>query len=84
MFEQWRDECTTPDMHAWESAADLWASWKTWAERGGEYVGTQRKFSNKLEDHGFQPDREGKARTRVYRGARLNRPDYTEDRRYGS
>ena len=31
-FERWRDDCTTPDPNAWESSADLWHSWKRWAE----------------------------------------------------
>jgi putative DNA primase/helicase len=83
-FELWRDECTTQDMHAWESSADLWASWKAWAERTGEYVGRQRQFSDKLAEHGFAPERDGtRANRRGYRGARLNRPDYTEEPRYG-
>jgi putative DNA primase/helicase len=82
-FERWRDDCCTIDPYAWESSAALWASWKGWAEQAGELVGKQRKFSEKLEEHGLIPERQGKSRTRGYTGARLNRPDYTEDRRYG-
>jgi putative DNA primase/helicase len=82
-FELWREECTTPDAQAWESSGDLWASWKAWAERTGEFVGRQRQFSDKLAEHGLKPERQGKGRTRGYIGARLNRHDYTDDPRYG-
>jgi putative DNA primase/helicase len=84
-FELWRDECTTVDVKAWESSADLWASWKGWADRSGELVGTQKRFGQTLEDRGFAAARDGtKANNRGYRGARLNRTDYTEDRRCGT
>jgi putative DNA primase/helicase len=83
-FERWRDECTTPDPNAWESSADLWASWKRWAEAAGEFVGTQKRFSQTLEERGFASERQGGTGGRGYRGAQLIRPDYTEDPRYGS
>lgn len=38
-LERWLDDCCTLDRNAWESSADLWASWKAWAERTGELVG---------------------------------------------
>jgi putative DNA primase/helicase len=84
VFERWRDDCTAPDPNAWESSAELWASWKRWAERAGEGVGTQKTFGQTLEQRGFMPGRQGGTGTRGYRGAQLNRPDYTEDPRYGS
>jgi putative DNA primase/helicase len=83
-FELWRDACTTPDPNAGESSADLWRSWKAWAENAGEFVGKQKSFSLTLEERGFSPARQGAVGSRGYYGARLNRPDYTEDRRYGS
>jgi putative DNA primase/helicase len=83
-FELWRDACTTPDPNAWESSADLWASWKRWAENAGEFVGTQKRFSQTLVERGLIFEPQGKSRTRGYRGARLSRHDYTDDPRYGS
>jgi putative DNA primase/helicase len=83
-FERWRDDCTDDDRSTWESSADLWASWKKWAETAGEFVGKQRNFSNKLEEHGLIPERQPGTGARGYRGLRLKRQDYTEDRRYGS
>jgi putative DNA primase/helicase len=84
-FERWFDDCCTVDRNAWESSAALWASWKDWAERAGEFVGKQRKFSDKLEEHDLTAARDGtRANNRGYRGVRLNHPDYTEDTRYGN
>lgn len=83
-FERWRDDCTDDDQRTWESSGDLWESWKKWAEAAGEFVGKQRKFSDKLEEHGLVADRQAGTGKRGYRGLRLKRPDYTDDRRYGS
>jgi putative DNA primase/helicase len=84
-FERWRDDCTTSSPNAWESSADLWHSWRRWAETAGEFVGTQKRFSQTLEERGFTAARDGtKANRRGYRGVRLTRTDYTEDPRYGA
>ena len=37
------------DKRGWASSADLWASWKAWAEASGEFVGKQRKLSELIE-----------------------------------
>jgi putative DNA primase/helicase len=83
-FELWRDACTTPDLNAWESSADLWRSWKAWAENAGELVGKQKSFSQLLEERGFVAARQPGTGARGYHGARITRQDYSEDRRYGS
>jgi putative DNA primase/helicase len=80
-FERWRDECATPDINAWESSADLWGSWQSWAQRAGEPVGKQRAFSNMLVEHGLIPEPQGHKNTRGFKGLRINRIDYTEDLR---
>jgi putative DNA primase/helicase len=82
-FALWRGDCTTADANAWEASADLWQSWKRWAEAAGEFVGTQKRFSQALEDHGFVPYRQPSTRTRGFHGARLMRHDYTDDPRTG-
>ena len=82
-FALWHADCTAADPNAWESSADLWQSWKRWAEAAGEFVGTQKRFSQALEDHGFVPHREAGTGKRGFHGARLNRPDYTDDPRTG-
>jgi putative DNA primase/helicase len=40
----------------------LFASWRDWAEKAGEFVGGQKAFSQKLIDRGFTRRRSGKAR----------------------
>jgi putative DNA primase/helicase len=39
------------------SSSDLFVSWKNWADAAGEPVGTQKRFSQKLEERGFQKQR---------------------------
>jgi putative DNA primase/helicase len=84
-FELWRDACTTPDPNAFELSGDLWKSWKRWAEGAAEFTGTQKAFSQTLEDRGFVKQRQGGTGAKGFRGAWLtDRPDYTDDRRFGS
>ena len=83
-FELWRDDCTTPENRWWESSADLWTSWKRWAEAAGEFTGKQRSFSDRLTERGLTPERQPGTGKRGFCGLRLNRPDYTEDRRHGA
>ena len=49
----WINDCAERKEGWSESAGDLFASWKQWAERAGEQVGTQRAFSRKLEQQGI-------------------------------
>jgi putative DNA primase/helicase len=68
-FEAWiADQCER-DRGAFESASMLFASWRVWAERGGEYVGTQRRFAQALERKGIRRDRN--MHTRGFIGLRL-------------
>jgi len=53
----WIDECCERDSDAWESRADLYASFKAWAERTGEFVLPQRRFLDALETRGVTPGR---------------------------
>ena len=78
----WLEECTE-DANEWafERKANLFASWKTWAERAGEYPGTQKRLTQNLEGRGFEPAREPSTGQRGFNGIRLKRADYTDDRR---
>ena len=38
---------------SWTSAKALFESWKTWAESVGEYLGSEKRFSQNLESKGF-------------------------------
>ena len=58
----WIDECCERDPEAWEARADLYASFKGWAERAGEFVLPQRRFLDALETRGCTPARRKTAR----------------------
>jgi putative DNA primase/helicase len=68
-FEAWiADQCEREN-GAFESASMLFASWRVWAERGGEFVGTQRRFAQAMERKGIKRDRS--KHTRGFLGLRL-------------
>lgn len=71
-FELWAEECCARMPDAWESGADLFASWKAWAERAQEFVGSQKRFSQTLEARGVRPHRHGSG-TRGFNGLRVIR-----------
>lgn len=78
---RWLADCAYSSADGpFESNADLFASWKAWAERCGEYVGSEKRLTQALEDRGFRRMRQGKARTRGFAGIRLSRRSLGEDR----
>ena len=58
----WIEEACESDPQAKEKAADLYASWKAWADRSGEFAGSMKMFSQKLIDRGYDQWRTGSAR----------------------
>ena len=58
----WIDEQCIRDPNAWESTAALFAAWKAWADNGGEYAGTIRRFTQNLETRGLTYERSKKSR----------------------
>ena len=81
-FATWLEECTDlASDWCFEKSADLFASWKAWAERAGENPGTRKRFADTLQARGYAPKRTGTARG--FEGIRLMRPDYSDDGRYG-
>ena len=82
-FGLWLDECVQrrPDAH--ELTADLYASWKTWAELAGESAGSKKRFSQTMSDRGIEAKRQPGTGRNGFEGVRLIRPDYTDDPRYG-
>jgi putative DNA primase/helicase len=78
----WIDEQCIRDPNAWEKTTTLYAAWKEWADRSGEYAGSLKRFSQILELRGsgygvsYQRD---KARGRGFRGLRLvgNNADFS-------
>lgn len=82
-FAAWLEECTEPASDwASESSAELFASWKVWAEKAGEEVGTRKRFADTLQARGYRT-KKGHAGVRGFKGIRLVRPDYTDDPRGG-
>lgn len=59
----WIDEECARDPDAWATSAALFASWKGWAERAGEFVGSAKRFAQNLETRGYEY-----RRTRTGRG----------------
>jgi putative DNA primase/helicase len=53
----WMDECCVRDANAWERSANLFANWTEWAGKAGEHVGSQKRFSERLETRGIEPQR---------------------------
>ena len=81
-FGAWLEECTEPAVD-WnlEKSADLFASYKAWAEKAGENPGTQKRFAGTLQDRGYAK-KDTKA-ARGFEGIRLKRADYSDDSRSG-
>ncbi len=71
----WIDEACTRDPNAWASSAELFSSWKAWADRSGEFIGTIRRFTQTLEAHGFISQR--KMNGRGFIGLRVVSRDQT-------
>ena len=65
----WLDEACVRNVQANEAIGTLYASWKVWAELSGEQVGTQKRLSQSLENHGFGRNRTSS--TRGFTGLRV-------------
>jgi P4 family phage/plasmid primase-like protien len=50
---RWLDEACVLGKNLAEKSAVLFAAWKAWAEANGEYVGSNKDFSEKLASRGF-------------------------------
>lgn len=48
----WLDGAGDKDPNAFETTTDFFASWRKFAHENGEYVGSVRKFSQRLEERG--------------------------------
>jgi putative DNA primase/helicase len=71
----WIEDDGQIDLNAWESSTDLFRSWKSWADRSGEYHGSLKKFCQRLDDRadalGFRRGRDAQGR-RGFFGLRLS------------
>ena len=78
----WIEDEGQIDPNAWESSADLFRSWKSWADRSGEYHGSIKKFCQRLEDRcealGMRKGRDGRGRRGFY-GLRVSKADLASE-----
>jgi putative DNA primase/helicase len=71
------EDCCVRDAQSHASTRELFASWKPWAERAGQFVGSERWLASKLEDAGFKRGRVhvGAHQARGFTGLRLRKGD---------
>jgi putative DNA primase/helicase len=50
---RWADECLEPDSDGQITSTEMFHSWRRWALRNNEYVGSQTKFSIDLKEAGY-------------------------------
>jgi putative DNA primase/helicase len=81
-FAAWIEEECDADPNAWESTADLFVSWNGYASRSGEYVGSLKRFRQRLEDRPELNLRAGRSAggLRGFYGLRTKRPTWNEGR----
>ncbi len=78
-FTAWLEECTeTASDWAFETSANLFASWKAWADKAGEETGTRKRFADTLQARGYAT-KKGTGGVRGIEGIRLRRHDYSDD-----
>jgi putative DNA primase/helicase len=57
LFSQWIEDGCEKEGSQWTSVTDLFGNWILWCETNREYVGTKKRFSENLQNHGFERDR---------------------------
>ena len=77
-FSEWHDECVerSSDL-AFETSANLFASWKNWAERAGEPAGSQKGLAEMLQGKGYLT-KKGTGGVRGFKGIRLKHKTYND------
>jgi P4 family phage/plasmid primase-like protien len=74
----WIEECCeTGNRNYWELSARLWGSWKAWAERRNEDVGSQKSLGTALDELGYPQSRSQDARG--HKGIQLTPPPEERD-----
>jgi putative DNA primase/helicase len=68
---EWMREKCHRSATSYALTSDLFASWKSWAEAAGEPVGTQKRFSQVLEDRGLVKRLQGGTGRSGFDGIRL-------------
>ena len=73
---RWIEECCNKGAPFAATSADLYRSWKAWCETSGEYTGSERRFTQNIESHGFERARIGASGSRGFRGIGLKAQDF--------
>lgn len=76
----WMSECCLDGKSFLTPVAVLFSSWKGWAERTGEFVGSQKRFVQTLEGRGYNKEASGHKKVICFRniGIQENGPDERE------
>jgi putative DNA primase/helicase len=53
----WLDEACAKGPGEWTDVGSLFLCWSEWCDAHGEFVGSARRFSQRLEAHGYKPQR---------------------------
>jgi putative DNA primase/helicase len=67
----WIEEQCIRDPQAWERTTALYAAWKAWADKSGEYAGSMKRFSQTLEKRDGVTYERDRQMGRGFRGLRL-------------
>ena len=68
---RWIEEECALDPVYFETTGKLYAGWKAWSERAGQHAGSEIRFSQALEERGFERHREGTGSPRGFTGIAL-------------
>ena len=68
---RWLQEATEREDDAHATTAELYESWREWANRNGEHVGSQKRLSAALVARGIPRWREGSTRRMGFSGVRV-------------
>jgi putative DNA primase/helicase len=72
----WLDECCDRNANAWERSQTLFASWKAWAERSGQFVGDIKTFRDRLDGRdGIEFRKQPGTKRAGFQGVRLRPPE---------
>jgi putative DNA primase/helicase len=72
----WLDECCELDANTWERSQTLFASWKAWAERSGQFVGDIKTFRDRLDGRdGIEFRKQPGTKRAGFQGVRLRPPE---------
>jgi putative DNA primase/helicase len=67
----WIDERCICHRSGTTRSTALFADWKPWAEARGEFVGSQKRFSQAIEDRGFVSFKDSRTRQAMFQGIAL-------------